>query len=599
MPAVHTKHCKRLAVFAYYDKNGVVDDYAIFMLKAMREHCTDVCVVINGVVNTDGERRLKLHSTQIIFKDNIGYDFAAYKQAILDTKNITKYDEIVFFNQGLFGPISSLHTMFNKMFSKKKIDFWGVTNFKYIKENEQEVSSCIDNSFFVVKSSIIKSPEFLSFWQDYVEDTSSNYDAMAQCKNFTNYFTCKGFILDTYINTDKYDDYTLNASIDIPTQLLKEGNPFFKRKAFFNSDFEKRRFSNKNISKQLYNYIRLQTEYPISFINKNLFRTLTPQQLHKSLCFVENVDAVKGNYKRTAAVLWFAKEEMGELLCAGAAKMQKDTSLLCLFASEELRDSFQLKLPPKTQCIVIEEDGFSYLFGKLWKDVCVFENILYCHNNIVNTKDEFINACTIENAIESLKPAACGALLEQRDDLGAFIVAPILQNINCNGLENWPKIAEKLLNRLDTLGVNITLDSDQCPVSIKASMFFARTKAIELLSKMDFDQDMFDLTNNEYEYLLPIIVQNSEYHVAIACTQNQALSAVEDFTGALQEIVSDVSKIQNNKNSSNNNINVETILEALRHYNKYLSNSKKEPENKKKRLFGEKVSEYIEKIIKK
>ncbi len=597
MQTVHTKHYKRLAVFAYHDKNGVVDDYVIFILKAIREHCKDVCVVISGVVNADGERRLKLNSTQIIFKDNVGYDFAAYKQAILDTKSIAKYDEIVFFNQTLFGPVSYLHTMFNTMSSKKNIDFWCVTKAKYKTENKtNNIKSCIDNSFFAVKSNIINSPEFLNYWQNYKQDTSENYNSLEQCINFTDYFTCKGFILDGYMDTDKYDNYTIDAANDLPTQLLKNGNPFFKRKAFLNFDYEKRRFSNKNIAQELYNYVRLQTEYPISFVNKNLFRTLTPKQLHNSLNFCESVDTAKGKFKRTAAVIWFAKEEMGELLCDGAAKMQKDTSLLCLFASEELKESFQLKLPPKAQCIVIKENGFSYLFGKLWKDVCVFENLLYLHNNIINTKDEFINACTIENAIESLKPASLGAIFEQRDDLGAFVAMPIMQNISCNQSINSKNVYKNIIKAIENLSINIELyNNDESPFAIKSGMFFARTKAIELLSKMDFNEDMFDLQNCEYEYLIPIFVQNSEYHIATACTQNQAFTSVNDYATTMQDIVNNSAMLQQN----NECIDIQTIANALKYYYRYVNMQKTNVNDNKKGGFGAKLSEYIDKIIKK
>ncbi len=602
------EYYKRLAIFCFYDKDGHVDDYVIFMLKAISEHFKDVTVVINGFATPDSERRLKLNSTQLIYRDNYGFDFAAYKQAVDETKNIQQYDEILFFNQTIFGPVFSLNTIFNTMSNKKKADFWSIVrnvqNSCDVDENSRSEESggnahreseFIDGAFFVVKRRMSSSEHFKEYFDSLEFNEKSLYEPKKQYKNFTDFFADKGFNFTTYLNVEKFEEYTNNTSVDKPIELLKLGYPFFKRKALLKAYYNSGEGESTKKARELYDFIRTQTDYPVAFINKNLFKALPPAAIYKALALYEDVQIATGRAKRTAAVMWFATENLGEILCSGAGKMQKDISLLCLFANEKLRDKFLPKLPPKAQAIVTSENGFMHLFGKLWKDVSVFENILYCHNNLIFETNLLYAEDTLENILEALNPGKCGAILSERKDYGAFVPLPITSGVNLSAGMNWQEAKKQLIPLLENAQINVPNSGEDEGFANYGSMFFARTSAVENLSKFDFNDNLFIGAHAHSDYLIPLCVQNSGYHTVTACTSEQTFEAFTNSATALRAIIANCTSA----GYVNSEITTDKIIKALEFYDEKFSEESDALSGTKQLDIKKKISKYIKKIAKK
>ena len=68
---------KRLCIFCFYDKNGVVDSYIEYLLNDLRSCSAYIIVVVNGSVNFDGRLILQKYSNQIIIRRNMGFDGGA------------------------------------------------------------------------------------------------------------------------------------------------------------------------------------------------------------------------------------------------------------------------------------------------------------------------------------------------------------------------------------------------------------------------------------------------------------------------------------------------------------------------------------------
>ena len=62
---------KRLCIFCFYDKNGVVDSYIEYLLNDLRSCSAYIIVVVNGSVNFDGRLILQKYSNQIIIRRNM------------------------------------------------------------------------------------------------------------------------------------------------------------------------------------------------------------------------------------------------------------------------------------------------------------------------------------------------------------------------------------------------------------------------------------------------------------------------------------------------------------------------------------------------
>lgn len=539
MQITDLEHAKRLAIFAYYDADGIADDYVIFLLKAMRAQCDAQIVIVNGTLTKESEARVKAQCTQLIYRPNEGFDVTAYKEAFLQVKKPEKYDEIVFYNQTVFGPLCSLHTMFNTM-AQKKVDFWGLTRHKGARKASWDTSVAIaphvQSFFFAVRRSLFTTDEFRAYWEKLPE-IKSYWDAVSKHEVvFTQHFADLKYTWDVYLHTEDLEDYNDYPLMGMPVKLLRRGSPFLKRKSFLCARHSYTTVPQGAAPQELYDYVRTQTDYPVSFLCQNLLRTTDPATLHGALTLTFDATAVEGKAGRTAAVLWFARAPLGDLLCDAAAKVQKDTAILCLFADDALREQFAPKLPPKTQCIVTPENGMAYLFGTLWKDLSVFENLLYLNNNVPLLLDEFYDATTLQTAADALAPAGCGALLAQRSDVGAFVpIVPMHQECLPLG-GNWPAVVPVMRETLKEAGICVPLGENAPGFAVRGGMFFARAKAVAALSKFKFTDAHFEGLYPAYEYLVPLAVQSEGLMTATACTQEQAYTNMENSAALLREM---------------------------------------------------------------
>ena len=56
---------KRLCIYFFYDKDGIVDDYVPVYLQAMQEFFSEICVVVNGKLTQTSEQKLKTFSDKL------------------------------------------------------------------------------------------------------------------------------------------------------------------------------------------------------------------------------------------------------------------------------------------------------------------------------------------------------------------------------------------------------------------------------------------------------------------------------------------------------------------------------------------------------
>ncbi|MEG0804535.1 MAG: rhamnan synthesis F family protein, partial [Pygmaiobacter sp.] len=75
-----SKIAKRIAIFAYFDKDGIVDDYVPVLVGAVAEQCDFVLCMVNGALNPEDETRLRAVSDEIVYRPNEGLDITAYKE---------------------------------------------------------------------------------------------------------------------------------------------------------------------------------------------------------------------------------------------------------------------------------------------------------------------------------------------------------------------------------------------------------------------------------------------------------------------------------------------------------------------------------------
>ena len=108
---------KRFAIYFFYDQDGIVDDYNIYMLEDLKNNIDHLMVVSNGPLNEEVYKKFTKVSDEIFERDNKGFDVWAYKEGILKAgwNLLEQYDELILLNFTNFGPIYPFKDMFDEM----------------------------------------------------------------------------------------------------------------------------------------------------------------------------------------------------------------------------------------------------------------------------------------------------------------------------------------------------------------------------------------------------------------------------------------------------------------------------------------------------
>ena len=111
---IDEKKVKRLIAYFIYDKQGIVDDYIIYMLCALKEHSSEIAVVVNGKLTSESREKLNQVTPVVMVRENKGLDVWAYK-TVLDYygwDKLVTYDEVIMMNFTIMGPVYPLSEMF-------------------------------------------------------------------------------------------------------------------------------------------------------------------------------------------------------------------------------------------------------------------------------------------------------------------------------------------------------------------------------------------------------------------------------------------------------------------------------------------------------
>ena len=118
---------KRLGIYFFYDKQGIVDRFVPYFLDDLCKNLTKLIIICNGKLNDEGKEILSKYG-EVIVRENKGFDVWAYKTALqhVGWEELETYEEVVMLNSTIMGPMYSLSETFTKM-NDKDLDFWGLT----------------------------------------------------------------------------------------------------------------------------------------------------------------------------------------------------------------------------------------------------------------------------------------------------------------------------------------------------------------------------------------------------------------------------------------------------------------------------------------
>ena len=543
---------KRVAIYFFYDKDGVVDRYVNYFLEDFKKNLDRLIVVCNGKLTPEGRQEFSKYTNEIIVRENKGFDVWAYKEGIeyIGWDNLKNYDELIMLNMTIMGPVYSFKEMFDEMDSRKELDFWGITKFHkfpvdpwglikygYIPEH-------IQSHFIAVRKPMLTSYEFRQHWEK-MRMINTYFESVSYHESiFTKKFNDKGFKSDSYINSDDLKDFTDHPIIDYPKKIIEEKRcPIFKRRSFFNpyDDFLTRSIGGQSL--KLYNYLKENKKYDTDLIWENLLRTENMYDIKNTLHLNYNLPSkytlnkLENNHK-IGLFLHIYFEDLIDECFDYSSNLPEHADIFITTNSEEKKKKIEEKfstLKNKVDIKVIENRGrdvSAFLIPNseeiLKYDMACFahdkktkqlepqlkgEDFKYkCFENILGSK-EFV--CNVINLF--LENPKLG-LLSPFEPNHAEFYSNIGREWGHSGNSNYSLTCD-LLSKLD---IEINVDKNKAPVAPYGTMFWFRPRAFKKILEKDWKYEDFPKEPNKIdgtilhaiERIYPFVAQDAGYYSA-------------------------------------------------------------------------------------
>jgi len=215
---------KRLAIFAFYNGKGLINDYVVTYLKYLKEVSDSIIFVADNEPNVKDLSKIFQLVSHIESYHHGEYDFGSYKIGFRYAKEhylLDDVDEIILCNDSCFC-VDSLKTAFDKM-ETNSCDFWSMTA-----SNEYEPH--LQSFFLVVKKKLFNSEVFSNYL-----DNVKHLDSFLEIVNTYEIplkmtFEKEGFKSASYIKAPKKNNPTF-----FPIKCIKVKMPLIKRKIFTES----------------------------------------------------------------------------------------------------------------------------------------------------------------------------------------------------------------------------------------------------------------------------------------------------------------------------------------------------------------------------
>lgn len=566
-----TKKLSRLGLFVFYDPQGIVDDYVVHLLHALRPHFARLLVISNGEVNHVAKERLLQHADDVFVRENYGLDAGAFKDGLINFcgwDEVEKYDEVVLINDTFFGPIGSFDDMFSEM-ANRDLDFWGMSaGYKSVDGWNRVVYGYIPEhiqTFFVAfRQKMVCSDAFHLYWNNY-DSTINDFVSVVTRHEvvMTKHFQDLGFQWDIYADTQRYRAKRSSENFNLyhyhaHTLMRDMKFPILKRKALIANPADQLCMQDLESASDALDYIRTQTDYDPALIWENVLRLYNITDLFYSLHLnyvFPSVPVELPKNRRAALVYRVGNPFFAEQFCKNAAEICK---LIDVYFIPEDKESVQIihefskenskmnVLEPTNQKT---EMGSFVLRCKELAQQYDYLGFLHDGKNPEHSSTTIMES-SVYGHLQNIAhdPAYISQILnffDQDSNLGILGVPFSVHNF---GFENYGNawndsfdVATKLVRQF---GFNCSLAEDKQPF-ITVGCFWCRTAAIQSIWDQAWSISQFHInpvtniskTNEALIRILPYAAQNAKFYSGIVMHTNYASMRITTQQYMLHQIV--------------------------------------------------------------
>ena len=513
---------KRVAVFVFYDKDGIVDRYVIYLLRELIKVTDRLIVVCNGELTGDGRRALNDLTDELLIRENSGFDAWGFKAGLeyIGKDSLDKYDELILMNDSVFGPIYPFGEMFDEM-ERKGADFWGITKHGQLidatgSKKKQVFPEHIQSYFYVIGKRMFLHTEFTKYWENLRKFASWKEVVSLHEARFTKHFAEKGFTWDVYVNTDKeFSEYSdVSQIMQMAYELIKNYKcPVLKRKNFSIDYGNFFAFSAGDTTRKAFDYIHEKTNYYTELIWEHILRTMSLRYItdNLNLNYVLpdkylkdaslNIDSVK-----VALFAHITYEDQIEFCMEYISSALDFADIYITTLSERVKvrltERFSIVTHKKLSITVLPENRRGRDVGALWVGLKPYmqeyDYVCFVHNK-KSSQDKpltigrgFAQRC-LENTLSSKEYVKnIIGTFASNPRLGLLFPPPVIHGPYTAIISNlWGGNYENTVALAKKLGIDVPIIIDIDPIFPTGGMFWFRPKALKKLIAYDWTYEDF------------------------------------------------------------------------------------------------------------
>ena len=561
----------RLGIFVFYDPQGIVDDYVIHLMASLRPHFTRIVTVSNTKVDHTAKERLEKYSDDLIVRENRGLDAAAFKECLVSYcgwKEVSRYDEVVLFNDTFFGPILSFEDMFLEM-NQKDIDFWGMSAGYHSHDGWNKVKygympDHIQTFFVAFRKKMVCSEEFQSYWNSYDETLNDFVSIVSQHEVvMTKHFQDLGFRWAIYANTDHYRSKHRSENFNLfychPHTMIRDMKfPVFKKKTLNINIADQLNKQDLESSADAMHYIHAETEYDTKMIWDNVLRLYNVADLYHSLHLnyvLPSIPVELPVHRQAALVYRISNLFFAEQLCKHASQISSLIDVYIIPEEKSIRQRLEEILKTNDRISLLEASNQQTEMGCFLlccKELAKkYDYLGYIHDA---ANPEHYPTSVIESSVYgSLQniandPAYVSQVLncfEANPRLGLLGAPfPIHHHNFTNYGDGWAGYFADTTKLAKKMGLNCNLDEEKAPFFITGN-FWCRTDAIRSIWEYGWDKNQFHVNANTHssrlnetlKRVLPFAAQSQRYYSGIIMHTNYASMRLSSQQYMLTQIV--------------------------------------------------------------
>lgn len=533
----------KLGVYCITDPEGIVDDYAYYMIESMR-HLFDVMIVCT--TKTTSNQTVDKLGTYV--EHVIKYDDKNLKTSsimgVLGIQTFRKFDSVTIWDDTLMGPFASVDEMYDTM-ECQNIDFWGLFHnyTRYLKNNRLEKEKLFPH-FIVLNKDVINSDALEKFIK-YNINSKDIFDELILHLEYA------GFQWDTYIDVSDYKGNIPLENVDISIMyaydLLRfKKCPFISREALRNTYFLP---GGDETPYRALQYIRRNTGYDIKYIWQHLLRTTNILDLKRAL-HMEYVLSDQARVaeqktlkdKKIAVLVHVYYEDLIEECFDFIQEIPEEIDVLIYSANENTRYASKKAIVARKlkNCKVIAKNNrgrdFSALLVAARDIITSYDYICFIHDKKSHGGSPVTSGKTwMFQMWESLlgnRDYIYNILdtMEADESLGLLVPAEPFHSEAIGGIGwTWAQDYNKTIELANMIGIKANFDPDKHPIAL-GTAFWCKREALAPLfdykfTYQDFPNEPMPIDGtvcHALERIIGYVAQSQGYYMAYVMDSEQA-----------------------------------------------------------------------------